>query len=258
MLVFISALRRELVGLEPLLSEAETAHYGSAVSLQGTAADRPVALVHSGIGRERSQEAVREILQTARPRAIVALGFAGGISQDVRGGDLIVPRTIRGLEGSNGSQLDAGVLEPDPYLFDSALEALEDELNAVHTEEIVSVPEVMPNAQSKEQLATSPRTKAVDMESYWIGELARDAGVPFLAVRAASDETEDTLPEFDQFLDGMGDVRPFAAAKYYATHPWHIFEVPRLAVNARKSAKHLAIFGEAFIKKAYRAAPVTR
>lgn len=258
MLVFIAALHREIADLEPLVSERMTSKYGSAISLQGVAAERPVALVRSGIGRERSQAAVRELLLATRPRAIVAIGFAGGLAPDVCGGDLIVPRRIRGLTRINGSLKEVGILEPDPYLYESAIEALEDELIGVHTDELITVTDVMPGPQEKDQLPLSFRTKAVDMESYWIGELAREANVSFLSVRAASDEAEDSLPHYESFLDAMGDVRPFAAAKYYATHPWHIFEVPRLAVNARKGAKHLAIFAEAFIKKAYRAAPVTK
>jgi len=253
-LVFIGSVRRELADLEPLVEGRKTERYGSAIAVQGTADGRPVALVRTGIGRERSEAAIRDLLLAGiRPRAIVSLGFAGGVAPDVYGGDLIVPRTIRGLDPDGASE---GAVAPDPYLFESALEALEDEFIAVHTEEIVSVREALFGIEEKEHFASTPRTKAVDMESYWVGRLAQEAGVPFLAVRAISDETEDTLPNYPRFLDEMGEVRPLAAATYYATHPWHIFEAPRLAVNARKGARHLAVFGEAFIKKVYRAAPV--
>ena len=254
MLVFIGAVRREIAGLEPLVDDRETERYGSAIAVQGTADGRPVALVRSGIGRERSESAIRDLLLAeVRPRAIVSLGFAGGVAPDVYGGDLVVPRSIRGLDASGAPD---GAVAPDPYLFDSALEALEDEFIAVHTDEVVTVPETLFTWEQKEQFASSPGTKAVDMESYWIGKLALEARIPFLAVRAISDETEDALPNFSHFLDEMGEVRPLAAARYYATHPWHIFDAPRLAVNAKKGARNLAVFGEAFIRKVYRAAPV--
>ena len=256
MLVFIGAVRRELADLEPLVSNPKMERYGSASAVQGMSDGRPVALVRSGIGRERSEATVRDLLLAGvRPRAIVAVGFAGGVAPDVYGGDLVVPRTIRGLDSSGAPD---GAITPDPYLFDSALEALEDEFIAVHTEEVVTVPEALLSVEEKDQFASSPHTKAVDMESYWIGKLALAARIPFLAVRAISDETEDTLPNYPRFLDEMGEVRPFAAARYYVTHPWHIFEAPRLAVNTRRGAQRLALFGEAFIKKVYRAAPVAK
>ena len=254
MLVFIGAIRREIAGLEPLVSNPETERFGSSIVMEGTADGRPVALVRSGIGRERSEAAFRDLLLAeVRPRAIVSLGFAGGVAPDVYGGDLVVPRTIRGLDYSGAID---GAIAPDPYLFDSALEALEDEFIAVHTDEVVTVPQTLFTLEQKEQFASSPRTKAVDMECYWVGKLALEARIPFLAVRAISDETEDALPNFSHFLDDMGEVRPLAAARYYATHPWHIFDAPRLAGNARKGARNLAVFGEAFVKKVYRAAPV--
>ena len=254
MLVFIGSIRREIAGLEPLVSNPETERFGSSIVMEGTADGRPVALVRSGIGRERSEAAFRDLLLAEiRPRAVVSLGFAGGVAPDVYGGDLVVPRTIRGLDYSGAPD---GAIVPDPYLFDSALEALEDEFIAVHTDEVVTVPQTLFTLEQKEQFASSPRTKAVDMECYWVGKLALEARIPFLAVRAISDETEDALPNFSHFLDDMGEVRPLAAARYYATHPWHIFDAPRLAGNARKGARNLAVFGEAFVKKVYRAAPV--
>ena len=141
MLVFIGAVRREIAGLEPLVDDRETERYGSAIAVQGTADGRPVALVRSGIGRERSESAIRDLLLAeVRPRAIVSLGFAGGVAPDVYGGDLVVPRSIRGLDASGAPD---GAVAPDPYLFDSALEALEDEFIAVHTDEVVTVPETL-------------------------------------------------------------------------------------------------------------------
>ena len=105
MLVFIGAVRREIAGLEPLVSDPETERFGSAVVVEGTADGRPVALIRSGIGRERSESAVRDLLLAhVRPRAIVSLGFAGGVAPDVYGGDLVVPpdHSRLGLFGRSG------------------------------------------------------------------------------------------------------------------------------------------------------------
>ena len=261
MLVFIAALERELAGLVKLIKEPELTKVGHAPMWEGEVQGNPVAFVHGGIGRELAEEAARQVILRGRPRAIVSLGFSGGVAQDVAGGDIVVGKRAWG--GSDTQHIGSPkeehpAIESDAYLLEAAMEVVDETLLPVHVGDVVSVPRLMPSADDKRTLAHKPAVKAVDMESYWIGVVAQEANIPFLPVRAASDEVDDTLPDYEKFMDDMGAINPLAAAGYFLTRPWYLFDAPRLAANARRSARNLTAFGAEFIGKVYRSAPVAQ
>ena len=258
MLVFIAALQRELRAMKALLDEGTTSEAADALVTEGQVEGRPVALVRCGIGRELAQEATRRMILRARPRAIVSTGFSGALSGDVGGGDLLIAdRVTSPLSDEAADSKPAPPIEADPYLLEAAIEAMDGCPVRSHVGGLVTVAKVLATRIEKDTV-TNIATKAVDMESYWVAEIAKEAGVPFLAVRAISDEVDDTLPDYERFETPMGGIRPFAAAWYFATRPWHIFDLPRLASNARHGTKNLAIFAGRFLAKVYREAPVTQ
>ncbi len=263
-LVFIAALHREAAHVKRLIGTSETLKSGNGpvgrperqrdTRRLFSLADAPgrlsqpqrTRLICSGIGRERAEAAVRKILHTTRPSAVIAIGFAGGTARNVRGGDLVVPKRVRGLIGSNAA--DAGVIRSDPQLFAWAVEALEQTSLTGHTGDLVSLPTPALTPPEKQRLAALHHAHAVDMESYWIGARVVEAGLPFLAARAISDELGDRLPEYERFLNENGTVRSLAAAAYYLARPRDLLRASRLAVRARTGTRRLAAFAEAFMK----------
>ena len=195
------------------------------------------------------------LLAHVRPRAIVSLGFAGGVAPDVYGGDLVVPRTIRGLDYSGA--LD-GAITPDPYLFESALEALEDEFIAVHTDEVVTLPETLFTLEQKEQFAP-----VAAHEGGRHGELldwqAGTRGAHPLPGGAAPSPTRRKTPSptTPAFSTTWARCAP-------SPRPAITRRIPGTSLKRRgwqcetrgKEQGNLAVFGETFIKKVYRAAPV--
>lgn len=242
MLVIVAALRRELAGIERLLELQQRTRLGEARVAEGRVSGIGVALVHSGIGKIRSEAATEAAIEKYQPKAMLAVGFSGGLAKEVRGGDLSVPEWLE-AEG-------LPALRPDPELRDASLRAMEEESLPLRAGSLVSMPMVMPGPEEKARLAAAyPRALMVDMESYWVGSAAQAAGVPFLAVRTASDGAGERLPDYEAFLDEMGEVRPLHAAWYYLRRPWHLSAAPGLAANARQGTKNLAAFAGVFLRR---------
>ncbi len=256
MIVFIAALRRELTDLQSLIRIERRERIGRAIISIGTSARDQVALVQSGIGRERSEEATRLVIEKLRPDVVVSIGLSGGLSQHVHGGDLILGERLRACDAS-GTTIGEPIAA-EPSLYRECVKALEDEFIPVHHGEVVSVPEVMPGPAEKQRLASACGAKAVDMESYWVANETRKAGVPFLVMRAASDTMGESLPDYERFLDDMGEVRPLHAAWYFLTHPGGLAATPGLAQNARRGGRYMQAFGNLFLTKIYRGLPVRR
>ncbi|MBM4406355.1 MAG: hypothetical protein FJ039_09290 [Chloroflexi bacterium] len=256
MIVFVAALRRELNDLHSLVRIERRDRVGRMIVATGTSKNAKVALVQSGIGRERSQEATRFAIEQLRPDVLLSIGLSGGLAQSVQGGDLILGGRLLAYDAA-GNPLGEPIAA-EPSLHRDCAKALEQEFIPVHHGDVVSVPEVMPGQAEKQRLATASGAKAVDMESYWVASEARKAGVPFLVMRAASDTLGESLPDYERFLDEMGEVRPIHAAWYFLTHPGGLAAAPGLAQNARRGGRYMQAFCELFFTKIYRGAPVRR
>jgi len=254
MMVVVGALRRELEPFRRLIESPQDDRVDNMVFTEGRADGVPVALVQFGIGRERAQAAVRAAVERYRPRLIVSAGFSGGLSTDIEGGDLVLAQQIFAVERPvNGSQPnDMPPIAIDRGLLDACAITLEEGLMRYTVGNIVSVQQAMPSPREKDRLSRTTPALLVDMESYWIAEAARQAGVPFLAARVASDELGDTLPDFERFLDEMGGLRPLKAAWYFLTHPHHLLGAPALALNASRGVHNLEAFGSLLFTMSYR------
>ena len=248
MFVFIAALRRELAELERLLAAPVHSRQDGAVCTEGHVDGMAVALVQSGIGKERSIHATQIACARYRPALIIATGYSGGASPALKGGDLVIADRLI-AEGDTQNGADSPPIAADAALVEASLGWLEEEFVPAHRGTIVSVPRAMPGAKQKTALSAHFQATAVDMESYWVAQAAHAAKTPALAVRAASDTSTDTLPDYERFLDPMGEVRMLSAAWYYATRPWHIPATPGLAANARLGARNIAAFAELLLAR---------
>lgn len=250
MIVFIAALRRELEALRPLIVIERTERVGDLLFVEGHSDGTPVALVQSGMGRDRSQTATRRAIARCQPEVIVSVGYSGGVSPDVRGGDLVLGQRLLAAtedELAAGGPFAAEPIQVDPPLLEAATIALEEGLLAARQADLISVPSVMPGARAKERLGRLCSAELVDMESYWVAQTAREAGIPFLAARTASDEAGISLPDYQRFMNAVGDIQPARAAWYFATHPHHLLTAPLLAASARRGAQNLAAFAGLFL-----------
>ena len=130
-----------------------------------------------GMGKQRAESAAKAILPRYRLSSVISLGFAGALVDRLRLGDVVLCSAVRHAQDT--------VIEADSgLLFQAALASQGAGVTnavGVTSQAFVSTPE------AKRALAVASGAAVVDMESYWIGKEASEAGVPFLSVRAISD-----------------------------------------------------------------------
>jgi adenosylhomocysteine nucleosidase len=172
----------------------------------------------SGMGPDAAGRAGAAI--AGRPlRAIVAAGFCGALSPDLRVGDVVCAEEVR--EESTGERFAA-----DPDLLAAA-------------------PGRRGALVSARRIARTPEDRArldglaVDLESAALARAAARAGVPFLALRAVTDETRHRLPDFDGLMDAAGRLAPGAGLLHFVLHPREIPALLRLAPAARTAGRSL-------------------
>ncbi len=80
---------------------------------------------------------------------------------------------------------------------------------------------------------------AVNLESAALARASRAAGVPFLALRAVTDEARHRLPDFDRLMDAAGRLTPGAGLLYFLRHPREVPALVRLGPAARVAGRAL-------------------
>jgi adenosylhomocysteine nucleosidase len=154
----------------------------------------------AGASAARAREGAQRLLSEGAG-ALISLGIAGGLDPALAPGDLVLPERVV-APGAPAIAVDparraewaaAAVVAGLPV----AGGTLTDSTGIVTT------------VADKETLHRSTGAVAADMESYAVGAVAAEAGVPFAAVRAVADPAGRALPRAVIGIigpDGMPDI----------------------------------------------------
>ncbi len=263
MITAVAALEGELLGIRRQMEIITSYTEGEALIQEGWLAGQEIVLVQSGMGRQRAERALGFILRRYRPSAVLSLGFCGALAAKLRAGDLVVCSQLLALLTMPSPLRPApavGVLNCDSRLVAHALRvelpakwgitcrpAWRWKLRPVGGG-CLTVPSVANHRQVKEWLSWNFTGAVVDMESYWLGALAREADVPFLAVRAVSDPLTESLPPLDELVDIFGRAKKTAMSRYLMGHPLTCGTLVRLGFHARRAQRSLTGFAMNFVK----------
>ena len=171
---------------------------------------RPVVM---GVGRQRVAEKLEGLLEEHRPNVVVLVGVSGGLSEQVKCGDILIGAKI---SGPHGDARHMAVTKS--YAKD--LEGLAN----VHVDGHLHVSDVLVSTPAQ-KMFTHQQTQAdaVDMESFYVAELAAAKETECVVLRAISDEVGHTLlPASLGWIKPNGAPRLGKVLMYLAGHPHHL------------------------------------
>jgi adenosylhomocysteine nucleosidase len=212
----IAALEREL---HPLINS-----WPSTIDQEHTFYESSYAVaVCGGIGAESARRAAEAVIAKYSPDLLISAGVAGALVLDLRVGTTIFPATV--IDSQDGSR------------HPTAIQAAPVGNTAVGRTVLITYPEVATAAQ-KQQLAKSYGAHAVDMEAAAVARAAQNHNLPFIAVKAISDDLNFEIPEMSRFIRaGQFDTTRFAL--HLAIRPWLWLRVFRLARNTKIASENL-------------------
>lgn len=188
-----------------------------------------VRVAFSGGSSERARSEAQRLVDGGAA-ALVSFGLAGGLAPELRPGDLLLPKAVRGNGGVSWSvnqswhqrvltRLAAGGLEPKQHV-------------------LAGRDSIVATAADKRALFEATGARAVDMESHAVAEIAAGTGIPFLVLRALADPSEQVVPQVArEALRPDGRVRIRATFGGLLRQPAELMALFRLA---RQSALALA------------------
>jgi hypothetical protein len=168
---------------------------------------------------------------------ILSLGFGGGLTPELQAGDLCLCDRFcrwnpekRGIE-SHGLAIEGRACEQILQAIQSARSCID-----------VTTPCVVPKGEIGRQLGplAGGTPALVDMESYTLAELAREASIPFVTLRSISDTLAEEL-DFDlaSIADGHGKIQICQLTATVLRRPGLIRSFLRLWRDSRAAARSL-------------------
>jgi adenosylhomocysteine nucleosidase len=249
MIAIIAALDAELSALERRARIRRCPSPAWPAISEGSLAGRHVLLARTGMGPARAQEATAVLVQHHRPEAILSIGFAGSLVGQLRTAHLVIARQVYALTEplTEGPLAASNGLACDPALVELAVAAARQRRLAFHEGASLTLPQVISEPEAKRRIGDSLPVEVVEMESYWVGRVAADQGIPFLTVRTVLDEVGHRLPDLPNVVDETGAVAGSRALRQFLSRPWEAAGLIRLAASARRASQRLAVFAEAFV-----------
>src|SRR5262249_27008470 len=143
-----------------------------------------VLLAVAGDGATRARKTLGALLAEFTCEAVIGIGVAGGLTDDLPAGALVV--------GSDAREPAGAPLSPDPAWLTEAGAA------GAAPASLVSARAIVGDPGTKRALARSLGlvTAAVDLESYAWAETASAKRVPWVVLRVVSDAASEPVPEF--------------------------------------------------------------
>jgi adenosylhomocysteine nucleosidase len=227
----VVALRRELpAGFVCVTPRRRMKSCACAVYRFRPQASQHVA-VQAGVGRLRAAKAARLLIRRFSHRALASFGFAGGLTLDLARGDLVIGTAV--VEAVSGKLAAANSDLVEQFRSAAAAKGL-----PVRQGRLVTSGHVVASPTAKSALSLRSGACAVDMETTGIVEVAEEAGLPWVAVRAIVDSAEDSLPlDYLAMLHEDGSLALGRLIHTFCRSPqllWHVFQLTRQTITARR------------------------
>jgi len=215
-IAIIAALERELGSLvknwQPIKIQYEGCEFTSYES--GCA-----VVVCGGIGAEAARRAAEAAVANYSPQLLISAGLAGALVPELRVGDTVFPALV--VDTQDGSRHETAIPESSPLARTV----------------LASCPEIASIAQ-KQQLAKSYGAHVVDMEAGSVARAAQAHNLPFIAVKAISDDLNFEIAEMNRFVR-QGEFQTKWFVLYTAIRPWLWLRIIRLARNSKVASDNL-------------------
>lgn len=206
----VGAMAQEVEILVSLMTDKTTTQVASCTIFEGKINGKSVALLQSGIGKVAAAVGTTALLQLAKPDVVINTGSAGGVSQGLSVGDIVISTETCYHDadvtafGYAKGQLPAC---PPTFISDEKLTALAEKIASqqghnVKRGLICSGDSFIAGGERLAQIkADFPNVTAVEMEAAAIAQVCHSFNVPFVVVRAISDAGDgEASMSFEEFL----------------------------------------------------------
>jgi adenosylhomocysteine nucleosidase len=241
-IALVGALNEEVKDIRrDLKSRKDTKSQGLFIS-RGIWGRQEILLVQSGMGKDAIERAARIVLEQ-KLDAVCSIGFAGGLAEELRVGDVVVCSAVSYDDGKEPDTLQA-----DTSLLKLAIAPVGGQIR-IQQGTVITVSHIVNKAGDKKKLRERTGASIVDMESYWLAKMAQAEQIPFINIRAISDTANTSFPDFEMLIDRHSSFQLRRALGYFIRSPQASLKLLSLYGNAQRARHNLTLFLESFISR---------
>jgi adenosylhomocysteine nucleosidase len=239
LIAILNAIKEESSYLKKGMKIRKISSYPDCQMFEGKIGEKEILLVLTGMGKEGAIKSTELALKKYPIKVMISTGFGGALNNKSAAGDVIIYSRLISDEVRHK--------QSDKVLVcDSDLNALASKLgHGVNYRTLsgngVTISEVCITPEAKSKLGLDFNADVVDMESYWVGQTAREKNIPFVTIRSIFDAANDDLSLLNQ-ITVEGKIKPLKVLSHLMCHPRHIKQASGYSANYRKAGKNLALF----------------
>ena len=218
----VAAYRAEIA---PLLHRARSVRRAAKGDFRLALPQGEAVLAISGAGKSQARAAAEWLLQRHSPRALISIGFAGGLAENMTTGSILVASDVVDAEREITYPCAGGIFAAGTGV----------------TGRLATTPGVVSTRSDKAALHARWEAAAADMEASAVAEAARAAGIGFAALKAITDGPADELAiDFQRCFTANGSLSSVKIVLQGLRGPAQFRSLLMLARNSRSAANSLA------------------
>ena len=192
-------------------------------------------VAYSGAGPDNAKAAA-ELLASRGTTQLISWGCAAALDEALNPGDLTLADALIDAD-NNRIDIDS---DWQRYAKNSLSKFL-----TVHTGCLAESKSIVSSSKDKKQLQSITGAIALDMESIAIAKVAKQYGLPFLAIRAVADPVNMNLPRaINHSLNEQGDIVLSKLLLFIALHPAEIPGLIQLGLHFKAAKNTLKLVAE--------------
>jgi adenosylhomocysteine nucleosidase len=192
-----------------------------------------VLFLETGVGPQNARRAIGETVDKHIIGGIIQIGFAGGLSQSLRPGDIVIAQSVLGKGAAPGA----------PDLPRRASEVFSGDIRC-HAGTFVTCDKILATAGEKQAIAMQYQdgeVACVDMESAPVAAICEEWHIPYIGLRAITDTLDEDLPlDLNECRGRDGNIETMRVMWAAVHHPSTISGLVELRRRARDCANTLA------------------
>ena len=206
----IGAMDCEIEKLQELMKEIEIINHHELTVYVGKIDETKIILAKSGVGKVNAALNTQYIIDKYTPNCIINTGVAGGISDKLCVGDIVIGETLvqhdfdASALGYAKGYMCTGIQPDKPTLFYSdkdliskfefAMTNSQIKDTTIHKGTIATGDTFLSSSEKKQELKQLFNAVAVEMEGGAIAQTANKNHIPCLIIRAISDLADGSAP----------------------------------------------------------------
>ena len=205
-----------------------------------------VVVIEGAVGKDKAEFATRNVIKKYKPDFVISAGFAGGVREGLSAGDVFICDQLYSIEGPYAIWRSEDAVKKASHSEATISEILGDAANSIEsyrTCSCLSIPQFVLNSEMKSWIGSTFPVSIIDMESFWVSDVASEFDIPHVVVRSVLDPVDQELPAF--VADTVGTSRNRAwerALKYLVTRPADAPKLIHLAFQVRTAGASLSDF----------------